>query len=104
MPPAPPISLSPRRASRRRASPFPSPLSPPEQNTYAQYLAAKALRQRNWRYNKQYNTWFQRLREPREISAEYETGDFNIFDYETAWRVREKKDFRFLYQHLEAQD
>ena len=71
------------------------------QNTYAQFLAAKALKQRNWRYNKQYNTWFLRRGEPVETTAEYEKGAYHIFDYENTWSVRERKDFKFLYQHLE---
>ena len=80
-------------------SPPPSP--PPLQNTHAQFLAAKALKARNWRYNKHYNTRFLRRGEPLEVNAESEKGAYHIFDYETTWSVRERKDFRFLYQHLE---
>ena len=37
-----------------------------------------------------------------EVTAEYEKGTYNIFDYEQTWSVRERKDFRFLYVNLET--
>jgi len=40
------------------------------QNTYQQYLAAKALKNQSWRFHKQYQTWFQRHEEPKQITEE----------------------------------
>ena len=51
--------------------------------TYQQYLAAKELKRRAWRYHKKYLTWFQRHEEPKEITPDYEQGTYVYFDYET---------------------
>ena len=55
------------------------------QNTYQQYLAAKSLKQQSWRFHKQYQTWFQRHEEPKNITEEYEQGTYRFFDYESTW-------------------
>ena len=55
------------------------------QNTYQQYLAAKALKNCSWRFHKQYQTWFQRHEEPKTITEEYEQGTYRFFDYESTW-------------------
>ena len=89
------------------------------QNTYQQYLAAKALKSQSWRFHKQYQTWFQRHEEPKAITEDYEQGTYRFFDYESTWYVRcthliacrlmltyhrmnrRKADFRFAYKFLE---
>merc|ERR1711977_501615 len=43
-----------------------------KQETYQQYLAAKALKDQSWRFHKQYQTWFQRHEEPKTITEEFE--------------------------------
>jgi CCR4-NOT transcription complex subunit 3 len=55
------------------------------QNTYQQYMAAKALKSQSWRFHKQYQTWFQRHEEPKTITEEYEQGTYRFFDYESTW-------------------
>lgn len=55
------------------------------QGTYQQYLAAKALKSQSWRFHKQYQTWFQRHEEPRNITEEFELGTYRFFDYESTW-------------------
>lgn len=55
------------------------------QGTYQQYLAAKALRNQSWRFHKQYQTWFQRHEEPKNITEEFEQGTYRFFDYESTW-------------------
>lgn len=55
------------------------------QNTYQQWLAARALKQQSWRFHKQYQTWFQRHEEPKQITEEYEQGTYRFFDYESTW-------------------
>ena len=58
-----------------------------QQNTYQQYLAAKALKDQSWRFHKQYQTWFQRHEEPKTITEEFEQGTYRFFDYESTWYV-----------------
>ncbi|MCJ1475122.1 general negative regulator of transcription subunit 5 [Lambiella insularis] len=55
------------------------------QGTYQQYLAAKSLKSQSWRFHKQYQTWFQRHEEPKNITEEYEQGTYRFFDYESTW-------------------
>ncbi|KAK4692030.1 CCR4-NOT transcription complex subunit 3, partial [Lecanoromycetidae sp. Uapishka_2] len=71
------------------------------QNTYQQYMAAKALKGQSWRFHKQYQTWFQRHEEPKTITEEYEQGTYRFFDYESTWMNRRKADFKFAYKFLE---
>ncbi|CAG7924671.1 unnamed protein product [Penicillium olsonii] len=71
------------------------------QGTYQQYLAAKALRNQSWRFHKQYQTWFQRHEEPKNITEEFEQGTYRFFDYESTWMNRRKADFKFVYKYLE---
>ena len=42
------------------------------QGTKAQYLAAKALKQKSWRFHTKYMMWFQRHEEPKTITEDYE--------------------------------
>lgn len=42
------------------------------QGTKAQYMAAKTLKNKSWRFHTKYMTWFQRLEEPKLISDDYE--------------------------------
>jgi len=55
------------------------------QNTYQQWLAARALKNQSWRFHKQYQTWFQRHEEPKQITEEFEQGTYRFFDYESTW-------------------
>jgi CCR4-NOT transcription complex subunit 3 len=59
------------------------------QGTHQQYFAAKALKDQSWRFHKQYQTWFQRHEEPKNITEEFEQGTYRFFDYESTWYVRE---------------
>ncbi|KAG4440511.1 hypothetical protein IFR05_003981 [Cadophora sp. M221] len=72
-----------------------------KQETYQQYLAAKALKDQSWRFHKQYQTWFQRHEEPKTITEEFEQGTYRFFDYESTWMNRRKADFKFAYKFLE---
>ncbi|WDK20395.1 Not1 domain-containing protein [Colletotrichum graminicola] len=56
-----------------------------KQGTPQQYLAAKALKDQSWRFHKQYQTWFQRHEEPKNITEEFEQGTYRFFDYESTW-------------------
>ena len=58
-----------------------------KQGSPQQYLAAKALKDQSWRFHKQYQTWFQRHEEPKNITEEFEQGTYRFFDYESTWYV-----------------
>ncbi|KAI0152801.1 Not1 N-terminal domain, CCR4-Not complex component-domain-containing protein [Xylariaceae sp. FL1272] len=72
-----------------------------KQGSYQQYVAAKALKDQSWRFHKQYQTWFQRHEEPKNITEEFEQGTYRFFDYESTWMNRRKADFKFAYRYLE---
>ncbi|KAJ1920045.1 general negative regulator of transcription subunit 5 [Mycoemilia scoparia] len=72
-----------------------------QQDTYQQYLAARELKGKSWRFHKKYLTWFQRFEEPRTITEDYEQGTYIYFDYEGDWCQRKKSEFRFEYRYLE---
>ena len=57
------------------------------QGTYQQFLAAKELKRQSWRFHKQYQTWFQRHEEPKNITEDFEQGTYRFFDYESTWLV-----------------
>jgi CCR4-NOT transcription complex subunit 3 len=59
-----------------------------KQGTYQQYAAAKALKSQSWRFHKQYQTWFQRHEEPKDITEDFEQGTYRFFDYESTWLVQ----------------
>ncbi|KAH7223967.1 Not1 N-terminal domain, CCR4-Not complex component-domain-containing protein [Fusarium oxysporum] len=72
-----------------------------KQGTAQQYMAAKALKDQSWRFHKQYQTWFQRHEEPKNITEDFEQGTYRFFDYESTWMNRRKADFKFVYKFLE---
>ncbi len=72
-----------------------------QQSTYQQYLAAKELKKKSFRYHKKYRTWFQRHEKPKTTTEEYESGTYLYFDYENGWCQRIKNDFQFKYTYLE---
>jgi len=55
------------------------------QGTYEQLMASKSLKAQSWRFHKQYQTWFQRHEEPKNITEEFEQGTYRFFDYESTW-------------------
>ncbi|KAL1195555.1 putative NOT transcription complex subunit VIP2 [Cardamine amara subsp. amara] len=80
-----------------------------QQNSYQQYLAAKELKKQSWRYHRKFNTWFQRHKEPKIATDEYEQGAYVYFDFQTpkdesqegGWCQRIKTEFTFEYSYLE---
>eukprot|EP00005_Dracoamoeba_jomungandri_P005628 CAMPEP_0174262368 /NCGR_PEP_ID=MMETSP0439-20130205/12932_1 /TAXON_ID=0 /ORGANISM="Stereomyxa ramosa, Strain Chinc5" /LENGTH=526 /DNA_ID=CAMNT_0015347065 /DNA_START=66 /DNA_END=1643 /DNA_ORIENTATION=+ len=61
-----------------------------QQGTYQQHLAARELKKQSWRYHKKYLTWFQRHKQPKELTNDYEQGTYVYFDYESGWCQRKK--------------
>merc|ERR1711879_71543 len=72
-----------------------------QQGTPHQYLAARELKSKSWRYHKNFLTWFQRHEDPTRTTEDFEQGMYVYFDYETGWCKRVKTDFTFEYKHLE---
>jgi CCR4-NOT transcription complex subunit 3 len=72
-----------------------------QQSSYQQYLAAKELKNKSWRFHKKYQTWFQRHDRPKVTTDEHEQGTYIYFDYEGGWCQRIKADFVFKYAQLE---
>lgn len=72
--------------------------------TIQQYYAAAQLKMYSWRFHTKYFTWFQRLDEPKLITADYERGDFLFFDYDVTWTFMKKSDFTFEYKYLECSE
>eukprot|EP01064_Diplonema_japonicum_P030943 TRINITY_DN5390_c5_g5_i1.p1 TRINITY_DN5390_c5_g5~~TRINITY_DN5390_c5_g5_i1.p1 ORF type:complete len:260 (+),score=65.15 TRINITY_DN5390_c5_g5_i1:107-886(+) len=72
-----------------------------QQDTYNQYLAARELKMRSWRYHKVLNAWFQRKEKPVETTEDFERGTYVFFDYIRNWRQEVKEDFKFEYCSLE---
>jgi len=71
-----------------------------QQDTYSQYLAARELKRKSWRYHKRYGTWFQRYEDPQNATSEYEEGTYVYFDNE-AWSQNVQENFVFEYSSLE---
>ncbi|XP_027196027.2 CCR4-associated factor Not3 [Dermatophagoides pteronyssinus] len=69
----------------------------------AQYMAAKTLKNKSWRFHTKYMMWFQRLEEPKLITDDYEQGTYIYFDFEK-WTQRKKENFVFEYKFLEDKE
>ncbi|QPG75716.1 hypothetical protein FOA43_003075 [Brettanomyces nanus] len=62
---------------------------------YLQYIAARELHNRNWRYDKQSRSWFHK-------DDEQDATDWKFFDYKDTWMVRRKENFQFNEDQEEA--
>jgi len=81
-----------------------------QQGTYAQYLAARELRQQGWRYSNKTCTFYKRVGgggDPEEAAPaaggglpDAERGAFLAFEYESGWVARTKKDLTLLRADL----
>jgi CCR4-NOT transcription complex subunit 3 len=65
--------------------------------TAKQCWAGEELKRREWRFHRKYQTWFHRLSEPTEKTAEFEVAKFEYFDHSTreGWCTRILNAFRF---------
>jgi CCR4-NOT transcription complex subunit 3 len=73
------------------------------EGTKAQFMAAKTLKLKSWRFHTKHLMWFQRHDEPTQITEDYEQGSYWYFDYE-AWTRRRQDNFTFEYRYLEDHD
>lgn len=66
--------------------------------THQQFFAARELSRRGWVFHSRYLTWFRRISEPTERTAEHEVAKYEYFDPDTndGWCVRMMKpSFKF---------
>eukprot|EP01017_Pseudomicrothorax_dubius_P029320 TRINITY_DN3553_c0_g1_i1.p1 TRINITY_DN3553_c0_g1~~TRINITY_DN3553_c0_g1_i1.p1 ORF type:complete len:178 (-),score=40.70 TRINITY_DN3553_c0_g1_i1:103-636(-) len=72
-----------------------------QKGSYEQFLAARELKKKTWRFHKKFATWFKRIEPPRVTTDEFEQGTYVFFDNNNAWAQRKKADFTFKYSYLE---
>jgi CCR4-NOT transcription complex subunit 3 len=72
--------------------------------TPQQLFASKELKARGWRFHSRFQTWFRRISEPKNVTKESETADFDYFDHTSAngWCIRRRNDFKFEYDFLDT--
>ena len=64
-------------------------------NAISKEMAKKELISRGWMYNTAYKSFFKLKREPKEKNKDYIEGDFDFFDHEKEWKIKEILDFKF---------
>ena len=65
-------------------------------NAIPKEMAKKELIKRGWMFNTSYNSFFKLKREPKEKTEEYIEGDFDFFDHEKEWKIKETLNFKFM--------
>ena len=58
-------------------------------------MAKKELINRGWMFNTSYNSFF-KLKKEKEKNKEYIEGDFDFFDHEKEWKIKETLNFKFM--------
>ena len=67
---------------------------------YERLLAIKVLKQKEWRYTKQYQVWFKRASQVSEQTKDYEKGDYALFDWEKEMIIKTGKDLKIDYKSI----
>ena len=78
-----------------------------QQNSYQQYLAAKELKKKSWRFHKRYQTWFQRADPPIYVNEEYGHSHLTVtthFVTFTFTHLASRISHRCVFQNLEVQE
>lgn len=70
-------------------------------NDFERFEAAQRLRSYGWRFHTKFLMWFKRNAEPRELTNDYELGDYIFFDSSELWNFRTMRDFKFEYKFKE---
>jgi CCR4-NOT transcription complex subunit 3 len=64
--------------------------------TRKQYWAGEELKRRDWKFHRKYETWFHRLGEPTQRTAEFEVAKCEFFDHpKKGWCPRAMTAFQF---------
>ena len=67
------------------------------------YYAANELKNRNWKFYTEMNTycWLHRVGEPIEKTPDYEVGKFDYFSPNNEkWEIQTRNQFKFLYENI----
>ena len=65
-------------------------------NAISKEMAKKELIKRGWMFNTNYNSFFKLKGKPKENNKEYIEGDFDFFDHEKEWKIKEALNFKFM--------
>lgn len=70
--------------------------------TSQQYFAGRELQNRDWIYNTKFQTWFHRIKEPKEKNSEFEISEYEYFDHSTieSWTIRKKENFKLEFSDI----
>ena len=69
-------------------------------NAISKEMAKKELINRGWMFNTSYNSFF-KLKKEKEKNKEYIEGDFDFFDHEKEWKIKETLNFKFMTKDKE---
>ena len=64
-------------------------------NAITKEMAKKELIKRSWMFNTKYKSFFKLKGEPKEKNKDFIEGDFDLFDHEKEWKIKEQKNFKF---------
>ena len=70
-------------------------------NAISKEMAKKELTNRGWSFNTSYKSFFKLKREPKEKNNDYIEGDFDYFDHEKEWKIKETLNFKFMSKDKE---
>ena len=70
-------------------------------NAISKEMAKKELINRGWMFNTSYNSFFKLKGEPKEKNKDYIEGDFDFFDHEKEWKIKETLNFKFMSKDKE---
>ena len=65
-------------------------------NERAKELAKKELINRGWMYHTEFKSFFKLRGEPKDKNKDYIEGDFDCFDHEQEWKIKEIPNFKFM--------
>ena len=64
-------------------------------NKVAKEMARKEIIKRGWMFNTEYKTFFKLKGEQKNTKEDYIEGDFDLFDHEKEWKIKQINDFKF---------
>ena len=65
-------------------------------NAITKEMAKKELIKRSWMFNTKYKSFFKLKGKAKEENKDYIEGDFDYFDHEKEWKIKEALDFKFM--------
>ena len=65
-------------------------------NERAKEMAMNELTKRDWMFNYEYKSFFRLRGEPKEKNKDFIEGNFDCFDHEQEWKIKEIDNFKFV--------